>query len=326
MKGAPVRQKLSDIVKALDLSWQGEDVAIDGMHTLSQAGDSQLSFIDSDAYLEALKHTCATAVLLPQKYLKAVPEGVIALVTDTPYLSAAKASRFFRYMPSVEQAAPQSGEGCQIDPSVVCAPGVVLGDRVTVMAGCILGERVTIGSDTILYPNVTLYHGSQIGASCILHAGAVIGADGYGFVKDEKGKHVKFYQNGHVEIGDNVEIGANSTVDRATFGATVIGSGTKIDNLVQVAHNCELGEDCLLVCQTALAGSTVLGDSVVMGGQSGATGHLRIGEGAVIASRAGVTKSLPGAKVYGGFPAIEQKLWLKMQAALLRLIKKKNKE
>ena len=318
-----MRQKLSDIVKALGFSWQGEDVIIEGMHTLSQARDSQLCFIDSDTYLEALKHTRAAAVLLPRKYLHAVPEDVIALATDTPYLCAAKVSRFFRHIPSVEQAAPRRGEGCRIDPSVVCAPGVVLGDRVTVMAGCVLGEGVHIGSDTTLYPNVTLYHESQIGVSCILHAGVVIGADGYGFVQDEKGKHVKFYQNGHVVIGDNVEIGANSTVDRATFGATVIRSGTKIDNLVQVAHNCELGEDCLLVCQTALAGSTVLEDGVTMGGQSGATGHLRIGKDAVIASRAGVTKSLPGAKVYGGFPAIEQKLWLKMQAALLRLIKKK---
>jgi len=235
-----MRQKLSDIVKALGLSWQGEDVSIEGMHTLSQAGDAQLSFIESDAYLEALKHTRAAAVLLPEEYLKAVPEGVIALLTDTPYLHAAKASRFFRHTLSVKQAVPQSGEDCQIDPSVICAPGVVLGDRVTVMAGCVLGVGVHVGSDTILYPNVTLYHESQIGASCILHAGVVIGADGYGFVKDEIGRHVKFYQNGHVRIGDDVEIGANSTVDRATFGVTVIGSGTKIDNLVQVAHNCEL--------------------------------------------------------------------------------------
>jgi len=320
-----MRQILSSITKAIGLSYHGEDIEIKGIHALSQADSSQLSFIDSDTYLEALKCTKAAAVLLPERYVEYLPEGVIPLVTEVPYLATARASRFFRYQPSVESADPHCGEGCQIDPSVVCGTGVVLGDRVTVMAGCVIGAGVCIGEDTILYPNVTLYHESQIGASCILHAGVVIGADGYGFVKDEKGKHVKFYQNGHVCIGDRVEIGANSTVDRATFGVTVIGSGTKIDNLVQVAHNCELGEDCLLVCQTALAGSTVLGDRVVMGGQSGATGHLHIGDDAVIASRAGVTKSLPGGKVYGGFPAIEQKLWLKMQAALLRLIKK-NKE
>ena len=318
-------QTLSVLAKEIGLSYGGEESVIDGMQTLSQAGGSQLSFIDSDTYLEALKQTKAAAVLLPKRYLEALPEGVIPLLTESPYLAAAKASRFFCHEPSVAQAAPICGEGCQIDSSVICAHGVVLGERVTVMAGCVIGEDVHIGDDTILYPHVTLYHDSYVGVSCILHAGVVIGADGYGFVTEENGKHVKFYQNGHVRIEDRVEIGANSTVDRATFGATVIGSGTKIDNLVQVAHNCELGEDCLLACQTALAGSTILGDSVVMGGQSGATGHLQIGEGAMVASRAGVTKSLPGGKVYGGFPAIEQKLWLKMQAALLRLIKK-NKE
>ena len=317
-----MRQMLSQIVQEIGLSYHGEDIEISGMHTLAQANASRLSFIDSDVYLEKLKSTKAAAVLLPEKYLQYLPKGVIPLLTADPYLAAARASRLFGYQPSVDHAVPQCGEGCQLDPDAVFGNSVTLGDRVTVMAGCVIGEGVSIGDDTILYPHVTLYHGSQIGASCILHAGVVVGADGYGFVRDEAGKHVKFYQNGYVRIGDHVEIGANSTVDRATFGATVIGSGTKIDNLVQVAHNCELGEDCLLVCQTALAGSTVLGDSVIMGGQSGATGHLHIGDDAVIASRAGVTKSLPGGKVYGGFPAVEQKHWLKMQAALLRLIKK----
>ncbi len=318
-----MRQMLSQILAEVGLSHEGEDIEIEGIHTLSQADGSQLSFIDADTYIEALTQTRAAAVLLPARYLPYLPKGVIPLLTEQPYLAVARASKLFHTPPSVEREAPQCGEACQIDPSVVCGRNVTLGKGVTVMAGCVLGSDVSIGADTILYPNVTVYPNCQIGASCILHAGVVIGADGYGFVQDAEGRHVKFYQNGHVIIEDGVEIGANSTVDRATFGATVIGAGTKIDNLVQVAHNCELGEDCLLVCQTALAGSTILGDRVVMGGQSGATGHLRIGDDAVIASRAGVTKSLPGGKVYGGFPAIEQKLWLKMQAALLRLIKKK---
>lgn len=315
--------KLSEITKSLTIHFDGNDIEISGLHTLSEATASQLSFMDSDSYIQALKSTKAAAVLLPKKYLSSLPDGVIPLLTEQPYLAMARISRLFRYPLSVAHAAPQYGEACQIDASVICGKDVTLGDRVSVMAGCVLGDGVTIGNDTILYPNVTLYHGSQIGSSCILHAGVVIGADGYGFVRDAEGRHVKFYQNGEVEIGDRVEIGANSTVDRATFGVTRIGAGTKIDNLVQVSHNCELGEDCLLVCQTALAGSTRLGNGVTMGGQSGATGHLEIGDHATIASRAGVTKSLRGAKVYGGFPAIEQKLWLKMQARLLQLIKKR---
>ncbi len=315
--------KLSEIAKSLTIHFDCNDIEISGLQTLSEATASQLSFMDSDSYIEALKSTKAAAVLLPQKYLSSLPKGVIPLLTEQPYLAIARTSRLFRHPVSIAHATPQCGEACQIDESVICGKGVVLGDRVTVMAGCVLGEGVRIGDDTILYPNVTLYYGSQIGSSCILHAGVVIGADGYGFVRDAEGRHVKFYQNGAVEIGDHVEIGANSTVDRATFGVTRIGSGTKIDNLVQVAHNCELGEDCLLVCQTALAGSTRLGNGVTMGGQSGATGHLEIGDHAVVASRAGVTKSLAGSKTYGGFPAMEQKLWLRMQAALLRFVKKR---
>jgi len=318
-----MRYRLSEIAKEAKVSYDGEEIWIDGIHTLSDAGASALSFIDSARYLPTLKTTKAAAVLLPQKYLSSLPGHVKPLISEHPHLAVARVSKLFATEVSGVQALPSCGEGCHIDSSAVCAEDVVLGDRVRIMAGCVLGEGVHVGSDTILYPNVTLYRHTRVGRSCILHAGVVIGADGYGFVKDADGSHVKFYQNGHVEIADHVEIGANSTVDRATFGATTIGEGTKIDNLVQVAHNCQIGKHCLLVCQTALAGSTVLEDHVTMGGQSGATGHLRIGAGAVIASRSGVTKSLAGSKVYGGFPAVEQKLWLKMQARLLQLVKRK---
>ncbi len=315
--------KLSEITKKLTIDFNGIDIEIEGIHTLKEATASQLSFFADVKYASALPQTKAAAVFIDKEHAELLPSTTIALVTDEVYLKLALASKFFAYKVDTRAGGIDEGSHCDIDPQAVFGRDVVLGDNVTIMAGVYVGDNVTIGSNTHIYPNVTLYHGTHIGEDCIIHAGAVVGSDGYGFAHTKEGKHIKIYQNGYVEIGDNVEIGANSTVDRATFGATVIGSGTKIDNLVQVAHNCELGEDCLLVCQTALAGSTVLEDGVTMGGQSGATGHLRIGEGAVIASRAGVTKSLPGGKVYGGFPAIEQKLWLKMQAALLRLIKKK---
>ncbi len=315
--------KLSQITKELTVDFNGNDIDIDGIHTLREATASQLSFFVDAKYASELPHTKAAAVFIDEEHAGLLPATTIALVTDEVYLKLALASKFFAYKVDTYAGGIDEGSDCDIDPQAVFGRDVILGDNVTIMAGVYVGDNVTIGSNTCIHPNVTLYHGTHIGENCIIHAGAVVGSDGYGFAHTEQGKHIKIYQNGHVEIGDNVEIGANSTVDRATFGATVIGSGTKIDNLVQVAHNCELGEDCLLVCQTALAGSTVLEDGVIMGGQSGATGHLRIGKDAVIASRAGVTKSLPGAKVYGGFPAIEQKLWLKMQAVLLRLIKKK---
>jgi len=314
--------KLSQIIQEIGLDFSGNDHDITGLHTLRDASPSQLSFLHSEKYIRDLPDTQAAAVIMRSKYLPLLPEGTTAILTEEPYLYMALASRFFCYHPSIEAGRPIQGEACEIADDVSFARGVVIGDNVTIMSGCVIGEGCKIGSGTVLYPNVTLYHDTQIGNDCIIHAGVVIGADGYGFVQNSHGTHIKIYQNGNVIIGGRVEIGANSTIDRATFGSTIVGSGTKIDNLVQIAHNCKIGKNCLLVCQTALAGSTILGDSVTMGGQSGATGHLEIGSHATIASRAGVTKSLVGAKVYGGFPAIEHKLWLKREAKLQRLLKK----
>jgi len=308
--------KLSYIAQEIGVEFVGVDVDIDGIHTLIEASASQISFINSPKYLNDLPQTEASAVIVQSKYQHLVPPKTIALITDEPYLTLALATKLFRYIPTTQTQKPTVGSECDIDNHAYFGIGVTLGDRVTIMAGCYVGDEVTIGSDTILYPNTTIYHHSTVGSECILHSGAVVGADGYGFAHTKDGKHIKIHQNGNVHIGDSVEIGANTTIDRAVFGSTIIGSGTKIDNLVQIGHNCEIGEDCLLVCQTALAGSTKLGDSVTMGGQSGATGHLEIGSHATIASRAGVTKSLAGGEVYGGFPAMRHSKWLKIQAKL----------
>ncbi|NKQ39973.1 MAG: UDP-3-O-(3-hydroxymyristoyl)glucosamine N-acyltransferase [Sulfurovum sp.] len=315
--------KLSKIVKEIGIDFHGDDVDIDGIHTLSEASLGQLSFLSSDRYAHDLPHTNAAAVILSSKYLNLVPKGTVALLTDEPYLKLALATRLFRYSPSIEIAIPKKGNNCSIAENVTFGKNVVLGDNVTIMAGCYVGDYTMIDSGTIIYPNVSIYHHTLIGQRCIIHAGVVIGADGYGYAHRSDGRHTKIHQNGNVSLGDSVEIGANSTIDRAVFGTTTIGAGTKIDNLVQVAHNCELGENCLLVCQTALAGSTRLGDNVTMGGQSGAIGHLQIGSHATIASRSGVTKSLAGGKIYGGFPAVEHTVWLRMQAKLQSLIKKR---
>lgn len=305
----------------LDIGFLGDDIYIDGIQTLDLATNSQLSFINSDKYLDSLARTQAAAVIVHSKYLDLVPPKTIALVSNNPYLGLALSSELFRYKPTTKTDKALIGNGCDIDERASFGRGVEVGDNVTIMAGCYIGDEVVIGSNTILYPNVTLCHHSIIGQDCIIHSGVVIGADGYGFAHNSEGKHIKIYQNGIVVIEDRVEIGANSTVDRAVFGSTIIRAGTKIDNLVQIGHNCDIGEDCLLVCQTALAGSTKLGRSVTMGGQSGATGHLEIGSYATIASRAGVTKSLEGGQMYGGFPAMEHTRWLKIQAKLARLLK-----
>jgi UDP-3-O-[3-hydroxymyristoyl] glucosamine N-acyltransferase len=312
---------LSNICDELGLSFEGEDRPIEGIHTLHEANASQLSFLHSTKYLDQLPHTQAAAVLVEARYLDSVPSHTIALVTDEPYLMLAYATKFFAHKITTETLSPQIGEGCDIDESVRFGKGVVIGDGVSILPGCYIGDSVTIGSGTLLYPNVTIYHGCEIGSKCVLHAGTVIGSDGFGFAHTSTGEHVKIYQNGTVLIEDEVEIGANCAIDRAVFGATIIRRGSKLDNLIQIAHNCDIGAHSLLASQVGLAGSTTMGRNVVMGGQSASAGHLHIGDFSTIAGKGGVTKTLEGKKTYSGFPAIEHQAWLRTQAKLSRLLK-----
>ncbi len=315
--------KLSHITKEIGLDFTGNDIDIDGLHTLSEASPAQLSFFNDEKYLSQLADTKAAAVLIDAKYAEYLPSTTIALITDEPYLKLALASKLFAHRIETEGEDPKTGEGCDIDEFVRFGKNVTLGDNVTILAGCYLGDNVTVGSDTLLHPNVTLYHGTQIGERCIIHSGTVIGGDGYGFAHTRTGEHVKIYQNGNTVIEDDVEIGSNCTVDRAVFGTTYVRRGTKIDNLIQIGHNCDVGENCLFASQAGLSGSTTLGRNVVMGGQSATAGHLSIGDFATIAARGGVTKSLEGGKTYGGFPAIEHRLWLRLQVKISGLLKNK---
>ena len=214
------------------------------------------------------------------------------------------------------------GDGCDIDKRVRFGKNVTLGDNVTVLAGCYVGDNVTIGSDTLLHPNVTLYHGTKIAERCIIHSGTVIGSDGYGFAHTKTGEHIKIYQNGNAILEEDVEVGANCTIDRAVFGTTYIRRGTKLDNLIQIAHNCDIGEHTLCAAQSGIAGSTTLARNVIMGGQSAISGHLNIGAFSTIGGKSGVTKSLKGGKTYAGMPAMELRLWLKIQAKIARLVKR----
>jgi UDP-3-O-[3-hydroxymyristoyl] glucosamine N-acyltransferase len=240
-------------------------------------------------------------------------------------LKLALASKLFAPKLSAATYQPTIGSGCDIASDVKCGQDVTIGNNVTIMSGCYIGDGVTIGDNTFINPNVTIYHRCHIGSDCIIHSGTVIGSDGYGFAHTKLGEHIKIYQNGNVIIEDSVEIGANCSIDRAVFGSTIIQKGTKLDNLIQIGHNCKLGENTLLVSHVALGGSTILGRNVVMGGQSATAGHLSIGDFATIAGKGGVSKSLEGGKIYAGFPAIEIKLWRRMQATLHKLIKKPNK-
>jgi UDP-3-O-[3-hydroxymyristoyl] glucosamine N-acyltransferase len=313
---------LSEIAKEIGVSFEGEDVEITGIHTLSEADNTQISFLDNVRYKDQLSKTNAAAVLCDEKYIPLLPKGVIALVTNEPYLKLAFASKIFAHKISTKTSTPSLGKNCDIDKSVVFGSNVVIEDDVVVLANCYIGDNVTIKSGTLLHANVSVYHHCEIGQDCIIHSGTVIGSDGFGFAHTKEGTHVKIYQNGNVIIGDDVEIGANCTIDRAVFGSTYIRDGVKLDNLIQIGHNCDVGAYSLLVAQSGIAGSTKVGRNVVFGGQSATSGHLVIGDFVQIAGKSGVTKSLEGGKTYAGFPAIEHKEWLRNQAKLSSLLKK----
>jgi len=316
--------KLTQICQEIDLAFSGKDSEITGLHTLNVANSSQISFFNDKKYLDQLPTTKAAAVLISEKYAHLLPETTIALVTDEAYLKLALASKLFAHKIETKADEPHIGEGCDIDKRVGFGKNVTLGDNVIVMAGAYIGDNVTVGSNTLIYPNVTIYHHSKIGSNCILHAGTVIGSDGYGFAHTKMGEHVKIYQNGNAVIEDDVEIGANCVIDRAVFGTTYIRKGTKLDNLIQIGHNCDVGEHSLMAGQSGMAGSTTTGRNLVMGGQSATAGHLHIGDFVTIAGKSGVTKSIEGAgKTFAGFPAVEHKLWLKTQAKIAFLLKRK---
>ncbi len=317
--------KLSEIARKIDVDFSGKDTNIEGLNTLDDASPSELSFLHNSKYNKSLYKTRAAAVLLEEKFQDQLPDGVTALITDQPYLKLALVSKLFA-KPAVqsEGAAPLIGKDCTISANASLGRDTVIGDNVTLMSGVHIGDNVRVGDDTLVYPNATIYRDCVVGNRCILHAGSVIGSDGYGFADTGDGRHIKIYQNGNAVIGDDVEIGANSTIDRAAFGSTVIKDGCKIDNLVQIGHNSVIGEHSLLVSQVGISGSSTLGRNVVMGGQSATAGHLQIGDFAIVHARGGVTKSIAGKKHYAGFPLMEHRLWLKLQARIASLLKTKS--
>jgi UDP-3-O-[3-hydroxymyristoyl] glucosamine N-acyltransferase len=315
--------KLSHICKEINLEFSEQDIDIKGLHTLTEANASQISFFSDKKHIDNLARTKAGAVFISLEYASLLPTSTIALITDEAYLKLAETSKFFAHKIETTGEEANLGKSCHIDTKASFGKGVILGDNVTVMAGAYVGDNVAIGSNTLIYPNVTIYHGSVIGANCIIHAGTVIGSDGYGFAHTKQGEHVKIYQNGNAVIEDDVEIGANCVIDRAVFGSTYIRKGSKLDNLIQVGHNCDVGEHSLMAGQSGMAGSTTTGRNFVMGGQSACTGHLTLGDFTTIAGKSGLTKSVPGGKTYSGFPAIEIKKWLKLQAKLSFLLKRK---
>lgn len=312
--------KLFEIAALLGCSGVEYSIDIRGMNTLREASEGEISFLSDSKYEKELEGTKASAVILPSSKAHLLPKGVIALTSDEPYMSVALLSKYFAKPIRSSEVPPVIGEGSVIYPSAHIENGASVGSNCTIMSGVYIGAEAVIGDDVILYPNVCIYRDCRIGDRVMIHAGSVIGSDGFGYAHTKMGEHVKLYQNGNVVIEDDVEIGANTTVDCAVFGSTIIKQGSKIDNLVQIGHNCIIGEHSILVSQSGLAGSTTLGRNVVMGGQSATAGHLSIAPFTTMAARSGVTKSITNKGVYSGFPLMEHKMWLKMQAKLAKML------
>ena len=303
----------------------GDDqVLITGISSLDQASRGEISFFFDSRYKDLVKNTKASALILSQK-IDTYP-GPQVVVRD-PKLAYARVAEIFvspvsRFTGISRDAAIDEtcsiGENVSIYPMVYVGKGAVIGDNVTIFPGTFIGDRVRIGKGTVLYPNVTVLQDCIIGSGVIIHAGCVIGSDGFGYVRDGT-KNVKIPQLGIVQIDDEVEIGANTTVDRAAHGKTWIKRGVKTDNLVQIAHNVVIGEDTIIVALTGISGSVQIGREVVIGGQVGIKDHVKIGDRAMVGSAAGVHKSvLPGEAVLGN-PTMSPRLWLKTRGLIARL-------
>ena len=310
-----------------DLTRVFNDVA-----SIDMATASEVTWAFIPAMREPLKNTKAGAVIVPENFLDLVPEGVIALVSNDPHRSyGLVASAFYpreveSYISDKASIHPtaQLGEGCRVEAGAYIGANVVLGKKCDIRANAVIEEGVQMGDDCIVGANATISH-CIAGSKVYIYPGAHIGQDGFGFAMSAKGP-AKVPQLGRVIIGNDVEIGSGTTVDRGAMGDTVISDGCRIDNLVQVAHNVKLGRCCVIVSQVGIAGSCEFGDFVVAGGQVGFAGHLKIGSGAKIAAQSGLMNDVPAGAVLMGSPAVSRVEFMRQQIALQRLTKKKKED
>lgn len=315
---------LQEIAKIIGAEIGDANFEVKGMSTLKEANPDEISFVSNSKYIKEITSSRAGAIIVDNSTVAHVPSSAIALVVDAPYWEMATLSKYFA--PKIEDETlpePQIGQGCDISPKAEIARGAVIGDNVKIMAHVYVGANVEIGDNTIIYPSVSIYRDCKIGGECIIHANTVIGSDGFGFATSKMGEHRKIYQNGNVVLEDDVEIGSSTTIDRAAFGTTLIKKGVRIDNLVQIGHNCVIGEYSVIVAQAGISGSTTMGRNVVMGGQSATSGHLQIAPFTTMAARSGVTKSIKeSGGTYAGFPLMPHRVWLKLQGKIAKLLQK----
>jgi UDP-3-O-[3-hydroxymyristoyl] glucosamine N-acyltransferase len=313
--------KLSDIAERLQCRLEGDgEIEIRRVAGIQQAQSGDLTFVANPRYLAQMATTRASAVILGLHEANQSASPCAVLRTSDPYSAFARALSLF-----VEVTAPADG----VDPLSAVAADVTLGVHVSIGPFVTIGAGASVGARTVVYPNVSIGAGVRIGADCVIHSqtcirervvighrvvlqnGVVLGSDGYGFAKQPDGTHLKIPQHADVVIEDDVEIGANSTVDRPALGETRIGAGTKIDNLVHVAHGVAIGRRVLLAAQVGIAGSTCVEDDVMMAGQSGVAGHIRVGQGAIVGAKSAVLQSVEAGEFVTGHPAFEHAEWRK---------------
>jgi UDP-3-O-[3-hydroxymyristoyl] glucosamine N-acyltransferase len=318
--------KLREIARRLDCRLEGDgEIEIRRVAGIEEAGPGDLTFFTNVRYAPQLRRTAASAVILA---VEAEPAPCAMLRVPQPYLAFAKAVELFA---QDERPAPGVNRLASVAPTAVVSPDAFVG------AFAVIGDGARIGARTILHPHVVVGRDAQIGDDCVIHSrasirervrignrvilqdGAVIGSDGFGFARRADGTHHKIPQIGGVVIEDDVEIGANAAIDRPAVGETRIGAGTKIDNLVQIAHGVRIGRDVLLAAQVGIAGSTTIEDRVTLAGQVGVSGHITIGKGTIATAQTGIPNSVEPGSFISGYPAIENRDWLKSSAIFRKL-------
>ncbi len=327
-----MKRRVSEIAEAVGARVVGDEgVEVSGVASIAAASTGDVVFAEDEKSLAAALQSCASAVIAGS-FAEAAKTSKALLITSHPRLAFARAAELLRdsaqhnagvHPSATVHESAKLGEGISIDAHASVEADARIGNRAWIGASCVIGTGVEIGEDCQIYPNVTMYSGTKLGSRVTVHAGAVLGSDGFGYVRDAAtGRHEKFPQIGKLEIEDDVEIGANTTIDRGALEVTRIGRGTKIDNLVHIGHNCVIGENVIIAAQAGFSGSIVIENNVIIGGQVGVGEHARIEEGVMIGGQGGVLpkKVLRGKGVaFWGTPAKPLREYLKQLAALARL-------
>jgi UDP-3-O-[3-hydroxymyristoyl] glucosamine N-acyltransferase len=332
-----MKRWLQEIASYIGARLVGQNAEVTGIGSIQSAKPGDLIFVETERHLAAAFASDATAVIMSVATDAATdaPTSKPRLIIEQPRLGFLRAAELLSaassppagiHASAIIHSSATLGQAVSIGERVIVRENTSIGDNTRLAAGVVIGENVQIGCDCRVYPNVTIYPGTRLGDRVVVHAGAVLGGDGFGYVRDQKtGKYFKFPQIGSLEIEDDVEIGANSTIDRGALEATHIARGSKIDNLVHVGHNVQIGEDVVIAAQTGISGSAVIEDQVIMGGQVGVADHVRIQQGAILGAQSGIPskKVIRGKGVtFWGTPARPIRDYLKQLAVLARLAKR----